>query len=80
MSETAAPCTPAEALQRLKAGNARFVRGEAKFPTVQASVLASLKNIFSDVPDTLAEDIDAFIAELARHGFVGYAVEHGINV
>jgi carbonic anhydrase len=43
MSETAATCTPAEALQRLKAGNERFVRGEAKFPTVQESVLASLK-------------------------------------
>jgi carbonic anhydrase len=43
MSETAATCTPAEALQRLKVGNDRFVRGEAKFPTVQESVLASLK-------------------------------------
>jgi len=43
MSGPAAPCTPAEALQRLKAGNDRFVRGEAKFPTVQESVLAHLK-------------------------------------
>lgn len=31
-----------EALQRLKAGNARFVAGEARFPTVQKEVLAEL--------------------------------------
>ena len=31
-----------EALQRLKDGNARFVRGEARFPTVQKEILASL--------------------------------------
>jgi carbonic anhydrase len=43
MSGPTTTCTPAEALQRLKEGNARFVRGEAQFPTVQESVLASLK-------------------------------------
>ena len=34
--------TAAEALTRLKEGNARFVRGEARFPTVQKEVLAEL--------------------------------------
>jgi len=34
--------TADEALARLKAGNARFVRGEARFPTVQKEVLAEL--------------------------------------
>jgi carbonic anhydrase len=35
-------CTADEALNRLKAGNARFVSGRARFPTVQKEVLASL--------------------------------------
>lgn len=35
-------CTAAEALERLRAGNTRFVRGEARFPTVQKEVLAAL--------------------------------------
>jgi carbonic anhydrase len=34
--------TSAEALERLRAGNARFVEGEARFPTVQKEVLAAL--------------------------------------
>ncbi len=34
--------TAAEALARLREGNARFVRGEARFPTVQKEVLAGL--------------------------------------
>jgi carbonic anhydrase len=34
--------TADEALTRLKEGNARFVRGEARFPTVQKEVLADL--------------------------------------
>jgi carbonic anhydrase len=34
--------TADEALARLAAGNERFVRGEAKFPTVQKEVLAAL--------------------------------------
>ena len=34
--------TADEALARLKAGNERFVRGEARFPTVQKEVLADL--------------------------------------
>jgi carbonic anhydrase len=34
--------TPDEALARLVAGNARFVRGEARFPTVQKEILADL--------------------------------------
>ena len=34
--------TPDEALDRLKAGNARFVNGRAQFPTVQKEVLAEL--------------------------------------
>lgn len=36
------PCTADEALARLVAGNERFVRGEARFPTVQKEVLADL--------------------------------------
>jgi carbonic anhydrase len=34
--------TSSEALERLRAGNARFVAGEARFPTVQKEVLAAL--------------------------------------
>src|SRR6187399_1073086 len=34
--------TPDEALARLVAGNGRFLRGEARFPTVQKEVLAEL--------------------------------------
>ena len=34
--------TADEVLERLVAGNARFVRGEARFPTVQKDVLAEL--------------------------------------
>ena len=35
-------CTAEEALARLKAGNLRFVNGQARFPTVQKEVLANL--------------------------------------
>ena len=35
-------CTSCEALARLVAGNERFVRGEARFPTVQKEILADL--------------------------------------
>ena len=35
-------CTARQALSRLKEGNERFVRGEARFPTVQKEVLAQL--------------------------------------
>jgi len=35
-------CTAEEALSRLKAGNARFLGGRARFPTVQKEVLAEL--------------------------------------
>jgi carbonic anhydrase len=35
-------CTAEEALSRLKEGNARFVSGRARFPTVQKEVLAEL--------------------------------------
>jgi carbonic anhydrase len=43
MSQDSTPrFTAAEALERLRAGNARFVRGEARFPTVQKEVLAAL--------------------------------------
>jgi carbonic anhydrase len=43
MSLDSAPSfTAAEALQRLRTGNDRFVRGEARFPTVQKEVLAAL--------------------------------------
>jgi len=36
------PCTAEEALARLKEGNARFVDGQSRFPTVQKDVLAEL--------------------------------------
>jgi carbonic anhydrase len=42
MSDRAISFTAAQALERLRAGNARFVRGEARFPTVQKEVLAAL--------------------------------------
>jgi len=42
MSERVTSFTAAQALERLRAGNARFVRGEARFPTVQKEVLAAL--------------------------------------
>jgi carbonic anhydrase len=35
-------CTAEEALTRLKEGNARFLRGQACFPTVQKDILANL--------------------------------------
>jgi len=41
-SHTESPCTSDEALQRLKDGNARFVAGAARFPTVQKEILAEL--------------------------------------
>lgn len=37
-----AACTAEEALDRLKEGNARFVSGQARFPTMQREVLAQL--------------------------------------
>jgi carbonic anhydrase len=40
--ETEIRYTAAEALARLREGNERFVRGEARFPTVQKEVLADL--------------------------------------
>ena len=42
MSQPAPRITADEALRRLKEGNERFVRGEARFPTVQKEVLAEL--------------------------------------
>src|SRR5438045_9721194 len=41
-TDTAPAYTADEALARLVAGNERFVRGEARFPTVQKEVLAAL--------------------------------------
>src|SRR5689334_18153054 len=40
--ETTYPCTADEALAALVEGNERFVRGEARFPTVQKEILAEL--------------------------------------
>jgi carbonic anhydrase len=42
MSHDAPRFTAGEALERLRAGNARFVAGTARFPTVQKEVLAAL--------------------------------------
>ena len=41
-TETSPACTADEALARLVAGNDRFVRGEARFPTIQKEILAAL--------------------------------------
>lgn len=40
--DTAPRYTATEALERLRSGNARFVQGKARFPTVQKEVLAAL--------------------------------------
>ena len=40
--EAAAALTAEQVLARLEAGNERFVRGEARFPTVQKDILAEL--------------------------------------
>ena len=40
--EAAAALTAEQVLTRLEAGNERFVRGEARFPTVQKDILAEL--------------------------------------
>src|SRR5262249_16544703 len=42
MAHTTTTLTADEALARLKAGNDRFMAGQAKFPTVQKDVLAAL--------------------------------------
>ena len=42
MTAHASAMTADEALARLAAGNERFVRGEARFPTVQKEVLAAM--------------------------------------
>jgi carbonic anhydrase len=42
MHTSSKPYTADEALARLIAGNERFIRGEARFPTVQKEVLAEL--------------------------------------
>src|SRR5262245_7956087 len=42
MSGTTTTCTADQALARLVAGNERFVRGEARFPTVQKEILAAM--------------------------------------
>ena len=43
------------------------------------SILAGISQTFSEVPATLASDIDSFITELAGHGFVGYEVKDRDN-
>src|SRR3954469_16436129 len=42
MPDSGPPGTAGEALARLIEGNERFVRGEARFPTVQKEILADL--------------------------------------
>jgi carbonic anhydrase len=42
MAHAASTVDAEEALERLKEGNARFLRGEARFPTVQKDILADL--------------------------------------
>jgi carbonic anhydrase len=42
MAHSAPTVNAEEALERLKEGNARFLRGEARFPTVQKEILADL--------------------------------------
>ena len=40
------------------------------------SILSFLRQTYSEVPETLASEIDLFVAKLAEHGFVGYEVDH----
>ena len=47
-------CTSDEAIARLKEGNARFVAGHARFPTVQKDILADLVTIGTRGPVVLA--------------------------
>ena len=42
MPTHAPPCTAAQALDRLREGNLRFMQGQARFPTVQKEILADL--------------------------------------
>src|SRR5436190_12586162 len=42
MKKSESAVSAQEALRRLKAGNKRFVAGQARFPTVQKEVLANL--------------------------------------
>jgi carbonic anhydrase len=42
MAASSSPCTADEALVRLKEGNARFLAGQARFPTVQKGILEDL--------------------------------------
>ena len=82
--------TPEQALQRLKDGNDRFVRGEARFPTVQKEVLADLakgQHPFatilgcsdSRVPPELVFDAsfgELFVVRVAILGTLQYAGSH----
>lgn len=44
MAVDAHPVNPEEALQRLKDGNERFLRGQGRFPTVQDAVIEDLSH------------------------------------
>ena len=51
-SKAVSPYTADEALARLVAGNDRFIKGEARFPTVQKDVLAALAKEATPVRDS----------------------------
>ncbi len=40
-------------------------------------IVAEIRRDFSQVPETVASDVDSFIQKLIESGFVGYEVEAG---
>jgi SynChlorMet cassette protein ScmD len=39
-------------------------------------IISELKERFADVPETAAEDMDAFIRDLETRGFVGFEIDN----
>lgn len=39
-------------------------------------IISELKSHFADVPDKVADDVDAFISDLEKRGFVGFEIEN----
>ena len=43
-------------------------------PKIAAMVVAAIRKSFTDVPETVADDVQAFIDDLVERGFLGYEV------
>lgn len=39
-------------------------------------IISKVKESFTDVPDDVAEDVDAFISDLEDRGFVGFEIKN----